>query len=89
MIFFSPFCSNFTVATELCAAPSIFISGFYPSLRSKRKAVGTCLVFKGIEFDAFNIGIVYLLSQTAKLNGIPCTQPVLNDIFYSTIRNFA
>jgi hypothetical protein len=53
---------------------------FYPSLGGQNKAVQTGLFSKPIEFDGFKTGVVELLPDTEKLDGVAVAQPVLNDV---------
>jgi hypothetical protein len=48
---------------------------FDPSLGSQNKAVQTGLISKPIEFDGFKIGIVELLPDAEKLDGVVAAQP--------------
>jgi hypothetical protein len=48
---------------------------FDPSLGSQNKAVQTSLFSKPIEFDGFKIGVVELLPDAEKLDGVVAAQP--------------
>src|SRR5689334_8121094 len=74
MIFFSPLCSNFTVATGLCAEPSIFITSpkpnFWCSTRcpscrllvslAAKSAEGTCSTVFAAGFGAIYDGLLWV-----------------------------
>ena len=49
-------------------------------MTSQNKTVQTGLFFKPLEFDGFKIGVIELLPDAEKLDGVAVAQPVLNDV---------
>ena len=58
---------------------------FNPLANAHYKIWKSCLHFKVVKFDHFEIGIVYHLPRPKKLDGVSCTYPVLDDVGCTTI----
>jgi hypothetical protein len=57
--------------------------GFDPALGCEDKGVEACLFSNPIEFDGIEIGIIQLLPNAQKFDGIAVAEPVLNDVVRS------
>jgi glyceraldehyde-3-phosphate dehydrogenase/erythrose-4-phosphate dehydrogenase len=57
----------------------------YPALSREDKTVEGRLVSNLIEFDGIEIGVIQLLPDIEKFNGIAVAQPVLNDVVGSLV----
>ena len=53
---------------------------FNPLLGCEDEAVEAKLFFNPLEFEGIKIGVVELLPNTEKLNGVAITEPVLNEV---------